>query len=108
MPRLTMFFLAITLPILAQVSLEIEHDRVTAQDLARVLPQWKQVPPETSVLYAPLPGLSREVTGAELARLARRHEAPEDAASPWPERLRIVRRVRRLEREEALAALVSS
>ncbi len=88
------------------VTLEIEHDRVTAQDLARALPPWKQAPPETAVLYAPLPGLSRELTGVELARLAARHGVSVDAGHP--ERLRIVRRLRRLEREEAEAALAAS
>ena len=88
--------------------LEIERDRITATDLARFMPEWRQLPESTAVLYAPLPGLSRELTKPELERLAARHALHRDPASAWPARLRISRRMRPLERPEAEAALAAA
>ncbi len=89
-------------------ALEIERDRVTAADLAPLMPEWRQLPGSTEVLYAPLPGLSRDLTRPELERLAARHALQRDPASDWPARLRISRRMRPLERSEAEAALAAA
>jgi flagella basal body P-ring formation protein FlgA len=86
--------------------LEVEGDRVTAADLARVSPEWRQVPPDTHVLFAPLPGVKREIGRAELERLAERHGL--EPPPRTPEHLRIERRMRRLEATEAAAALAAA
>ncbi len=88
--------------------LEVEGERVTAADLARVLPQWSEAPPAAEVLYAPLPGLGRDVVRAELSRLASRHGVEGSTAADWPLRLRIRRRMRSLEALEAEAALAGA
>jgi hypothetical protein len=90
------------------LSLEVEQERVTAADLARVIPQWRQVPGDIAIAYAPLPGLTRELARAELERLAARYGLVADSPAAWPERLRISRRQRQLERREAEAAVAAA
>ncbi len=87
------------------VTLEVEHDHVTAADLARIMPQWGEAPGETEVLYAPAPGLARDLLASEIARLAARCGVSPDPSGRWPERVRLSRRMRRLESTEAAAAL---
>ncbi len=88
-------------------AIETEHESVTAAELARVMPEWRQAPPETKILYAPLPGLSRELLRAEVERLAARHGI-DRAAGEWPERIFIVRRLRPLSDREVEAAIAAS
>lgn len=88
--------------------LEVEHDHVTAADLARVMPEWSELPGLTAILYAPLPGLSRELFPADLERLAVRNGLDPAKIARWPAQLEIRRRMRRLERTEAEAALVTA
>ncbi len=39
------------------VRLALEHDRLTAGDLAQVIPEWKAVAPHEPLAFAPLPGM---------------------------------------------------
>jgi len=90
------------------LTLEVENERVTASDLARVIPPWGQVPAATEVLCSPLPGWSRDLGRAELERLAWRNGLVDPGGEGQPERLRIRRRQRPLERQEAEAAMAVS
>lgn len=87
--------------------LEVEHDRVTAGDLAALWPAWRELAPETPVLLAPAPGVTREMWRTELDHLAVRHGLTVPA-SGGPERVRIERRMRLLEEAEARAALAAA
>jgi len=87
--------------------LEVDHDRVTAADLATLLPAWRGLPGDTTVLLAPMPGASREVWRVELDRLALRHGLTA-LPGPGPERIRIERRMRVLTSTEAAAAVATS
>lgn len=89
-------------------TLEVEHDRVTAGDLARIMPEWSEAPAAAEVLYAPLAGVARELPRAEIERLAARHGVSRDRAAQWPERITLRRRMRALERLEAEAALAAA
>src|SRR5579884_3655129 len=89
------------------LTIETEHERVTAAELARVMPEWRQAPPESKILYAPLPGLSRELQRAEIQRLAARHGI-DPPSGKWPERILIVRRLRPLSDREVEAAIAAS
>jgi flagella basal body P-ring formation protein FlgA len=88
--------------------LEVEHDRVTAGDLARVIPEWSQAPARAEVLYAPLAGVTRELARAEIARLAARYAVACGDPTCWPERIALRRRMRALEKAEAESALVAA
>lgn len=52
---------------------EVQGDRITAADLAGVLPVFAAVPPETVFGYAPEPGAYRNIEPAELTRFAAAH-----------------------------------
>jgi flagella basal body P-ring formation protein FlgA len=92
--------LAETIPVI-----EVERERVTAADLAQILPEWGRLPGTVEILYAPLPGLTREFPRAEMERLATRHGL---TGAVWPERVRLRRRERLLERAEAESALAAA
>jgi len=105
------FFLVLWLaqaPLPSVPVLELDRDRLTAADLARRMPQWRQLPPDTEILYAPLPGLNRELARGELERLAARHGLDPGPGDVWPSRLRLVRRLRVLEAREAEAAVATA
>lgn len=51
----------------------VEGDRITAADLAAVLPVFAAVAPDTVVGYAPQPGSYRNIEPAELSRFAAAH-----------------------------------
>jgi flagella basal body P-ring formation protein FlgA len=51
----------------------IDGERITAADLARVLPEFAAVAPGAVVGYAPQPGASRNIEPAELTRFAAAH-----------------------------------
>ena len=54
----------------ACIPIQARHDQITAADLARVLPEWNAVAPETAVALAPVPGVVRVLRPADLRRLA--------------------------------------
>jgi flagella basal body P-ring formation protein FlgA len=57
------------------------HDRITAGDLAAVEPAFSAMSPETSLGYAPAPGMRRTFGVQELTRLARRYHLSAEPAS---------------------------
>jgi len=87
--------------------LEVAGDRVTAGDLARVMPVWRGLAEATPVLPAPAPYARRELGRVELERLAARHGL-EPTAGEGPAHVRIERLMRPLPRAEAEAALVAA
>lgn len=50
--------------------IEISSDRVVAGQLLQALPAFRQLPPDTSLGFAPLPGLVRVISGRELVTIA--------------------------------------
>src|SRR3954454_13770304 len=56
----------------ACLAVEAPNDRILAGDLARELPEWASVPPETAVAIAPAPGVQRVMRFPELRRLSAR------------------------------------
>lgn len=70
--------------------LGLASDHITAGALAELIAAWGTLPAETELGYAPLPGIERRITRAELARWARREGL---AANPenWPEAVIISR-----------------
>jgi flagellar basal body P-ring formation protein FlgA len=56
----------------ACLAVEATQDQIVAGDLARELPEWAAVPPETGVAIAPAPGVQRVMRFPELRRLAAR------------------------------------
>lgn len=102
---------AVAVPVLAPallasdpVRLALEHDRLTAQDLARVVSGWGEVDAETVVAYAPLPGVKRRVSRGQLVRWGRRFGLDLNPAQ-LPDALVISRRMRKLKEPEAERAL---
>jgi len=57
---------------------EVEGDRILARDFAVSLPGFGQVPPETPLAAAPLPGVRRFFRPSELVALARRYSVEID------------------------------
>src|SRR5205823_5552265 len=55
-------------------------DHIRAGDLAAVLPVWSSLDPETQLLPAPIPGVQRMLSSAELRRLALRWNVADDGA----------------------------
>lgn len=51
---------------------EVSSDRVVAGQLVDAVPFLRQLPPDTSLGFAPLPGLVRVISGKELSQLAMR------------------------------------
>jgi flagella basal body P-ring formation protein FlgA len=58
---------------------EVEGDRILARDFAVSLPGFGQVPPETQMAPAPMPGMRRFYRPFELVALARRYSVALDA-----------------------------
>ena len=58
---------------------EVEGDRILARDFAVSLPGFGQVPPETQMAPAPMPGMRRFFRPFELVALARRYSVALDA-----------------------------
>jgi flagella basal body P-ring formation protein FlgA len=84
----------------------VEGERIRAQDLAAVLPEFRNVPAETLLAVAPLPGSQRIFHSTEILALAHRFgivlgpaSAP-DTCFEWP--------MRALDRGEVLAAMQKS
>jgi len=66
----------------------VEGDRISARDLAAVLPEFSAAPPDALVSQAPVPGAQRVFHEAELRMLAHRFDivlaAAEDICFAWP------------------------
>jgi flagella basal body P-ring formation protein FlgA len=78
----------------ACLPIDAPKDQITAADLARSLPEWSMIAPDTAISLAPAPGVVRVLHIAELRRLATRfgvtsepsaelcYERPIEALSP--------------------------
>lgn len=51
---------------------EVRGSRITAHDLAAVVPEYAKLPPESFIAWAPMEGIERVIRGSELERVARR------------------------------------
>jgi flagella basal body P-ring formation protein FlgA len=65
--------LAVASPVVSAPCHAIDGERITAADLARVLPEFLAVAPEAVIGYAPQPGALRNIEPAELTRFAAAH-----------------------------------
>jgi len=61
-------------------AVDAPKDQILAGDLARGLPEWAALPPETPVALAPAPGVQRVLRFPELRRMAARWNVTSDAA----------------------------
>ena len=52
--------------------LQVEGDSIRAAEMARIVPEFSALPPESSLGYAPAPGVVRTITGTALSRAASR------------------------------------
>ena len=82
------------------VRLALDHDRLTAGDLASVLPGWGEVEPGEVIAYAPLPGVERRVGASRLIGWGRRFGVNPEREE-LPHVLLISRRMRTLGAAEA-------
>ena len=62
--------------LLAAACLPVEGEKILARDMARGCPEFAAVEADTTLGYAPAPGVRRRFEAAELARLAARHNVP--------------------------------
>ncbi len=89
------------------VEIELERDRITAADLARVIPQWKRLDGNRVIAYAPLPGVERRVSRRQLIRWADQHGLKLNIED-LPEAVLVARRMRKLRAEEALRTVTGA
>ena len=75
-------------PALPQTCAPVEHDPITARDLAVFVPVFAQIAPDTPIAPAPGPGVRRVFHRLELAALARNYSlalaAADDLCFEWP------------------------
>src|SRR5438132_728670 len=64
----------------ACLAIDAPKDQIVAGDLARALPEWAAIPPDTQVAFAPAPGVPRILKMPELRRLAARWKVPGEPA----------------------------
>ena len=89
------------------VRLALEHDRLTAGDLARVIPEWKAAPAHELLGFAPLPGIDRRVPKGQLLGWGKRLGLDLQPAS-LPDVVLVSRRMRPLTEAEAKTALAAA
>ena len=104
---LLLFAICLPLPAGEAVSIEVERDRLTAADLARVIPQWKKLDGSQVIAYAPLPGVERRVSRRQLIRWADQHGLKLNIED-LPEAVLVARRMRKLRAEEALRTVTGA
>ena len=91
----------IALLAVAAVCLPVQSERITAGDLAAVVPAFHAMPASKVLSYAPLPGYSRVFPEAELRqRVPDARELPASVCFEW--------RMRLLSQEEIVAAMLAS
>jgi len=89
------------------VRLALEHDRLTAGDLAQVIPEWKAVAPHEPLAFAPLPGIDRRAPKGQLLGWGKRlglDLQPENL----PDVVLVSRRMRQLTEAEAKTELAAA
>jgi flagella basal body P-ring formation protein FlgA len=84
----------------SEITLLVESDRITAGDLAKVLPAWAEIDPSTEVAHAPLPGINRRLSLPDLMHWAKRFGVAVEAEE-LPDSLLISRHMSRLSEEQA-------
>jgi hypothetical protein len=84
--------------------LNVHGDKLTAGDLAAVVPEFATVPPDTSLGYAPMPGASRNLTGRDIQRLATKA----GIATSFQDSVCVEWRMRKLNRQEVLESMRAS
>ena len=89
------------------VRLALEHDRLTAGDLARVIPEWKAAPAHELLGFAPLPGIDRRVPKGQLLGWGKRLGLDLQPAG-LPDVVLISRQTRRLTEAEAKTELAAA
>jgi len=104
-------FIAITLVPATQaagaIRLALEHDRLTAGDLAQIIPEWKAVAPHERLGFAPLPGIERRVSRGQLLGWGKRLGLDLQPGS-LPDFVLVSRRMRQLREAEATTALAAA
>jgi flagella basal body P-ring formation protein FlgA len=101
--RLILVFLCIArfAPAQTKRCATVEGDRLLARDFAKSLPVFGNLPPETSIAPAPVPGVRRVFRAGEMALLAKRYdlhpETDEEVCFEWE--------MRELNREQTLEAM---
>lgn len=86
----------------ASACLTLEGEQIRAADLARAVPEFASLAPETALGYAPSPGVRRVMLAGELTRLAARHGITVKAA---PQGVCFERAAEKISPERVLAAL---
>jgi flagella basal body P-ring formation protein FlgA len=107
-PVLVSLALAVALvapSIAAVVRIELPSDRITAGDLRVAIPQMDQADADAVLGHAPLPGVERRVSRAELLRWAEDLGLQMEAGS-LPEAVVFSRRMRRVERDQVRELVV--
>ena len=104
---LLLFAICLPLPAGETVSIELERDRLTAADLARVIPQWKKLDGSRVIAYAPLPGVERRVSRRQLIRWADQQGLKLNIEE-LPEAVLLARRMRKLGADEALRTVAGA
>ena len=66
----------------ACLAVDAPADRILASDLARGLPEWSAVAPDTEVALAPVPGVVRVLRPPELQRMGERYGVVAESAAP--------------------------
>ena len=99
--RRVVLLLALACPSEAEVRISLTGGRITAGDLAAVMPRWSELEPSTQLGPAPLPGVYRRVSRGQLMAWARFHGL-ELEPEQVPEQLLLVREMRRLSSAECL------
>ena len=89
------------------VRLALEHDRLTAGDLARVIPEWKAAPAHELLGFAPLPGIDRRVPKGQLLGWGKRLGLDLHSAS-LPDVVIVSRQMRQLSEAEVKMALTAA
>ena len=91
---------SLSMALAESVELVVERDRITAGQLAQVIPAWENIEPATVLAYAPRPGAQRQIRRAELMRWGR-DQGLDIESDSLPESLLVRRATRRLGLAEA-------
>ena len=89
------------------IRLALEHDRLTAGDLARVIPEWKAAAPHEPLGFAPLPGIDRRLARGQLLGWGKRLGLDLRPES-MPDFVLVSRRMRQFTEAEAKTALTAA
>jgi len=100
MRTIAILFLASTLS--RADCIQLSSDKIVAGDIAKVVPVFQILDPQTPIGFAPLPGVQRVLSPRDLALAARRYQL--DTGTQLPS-VCVERAVRPLSRDDVLAAV---